>query len=166
MRSAQFGTDQTVPFRASLCVYMLLQHMAVPCCQRSLSPGPASPAWDRWRLTGPWKATMLLKTPSLLPSLTLALPVFPVALFPAASPHMPGLLCLCALIVSIQAEWKPNKQNVNIITFITHPWLQRPGRIIVTQALKSNSSVPPWGPLLHPPRGLCFRVICLFTCLS
>lgn len=49
MRSTQFGADQTIPSyailsHASLCVYMLQQHMAATCCQGSLSPGPASPA--------------------------------------------------------------------------------------------------------------------------
>lgn len=49
IRLSQIGAGQTIPSsailsRASSRVYMLQQHMAVTCCQGSLSPGLASPA--------------------------------------------------------------------------------------------------------------------------
>lgn len=60
IRSAQLGAEQTIQSHAilshaSLSMYMLQQHMAVTCCQGSLSPGLASPPQprDRWWLTGP-----------------------------------------------------------------------------------------------------------------
>lgn len=100
IRSAQLGAEQTILSHAilshaSLSVYMLQQHMAVTCCQGSLSPGLASPA--RGQMAAHWalkSKSALLKTvgplrPSLLPWL------FPSARWPRllTSPrHMPGLL--------------------------------------------------------------------------
>lgn len=68
IRSAQLGAEQTILSHAilshaSLSVYMLQQHMAVTCCQGSLSPGLASPA--RGQMAAHWalkSKTALLKT--------------------------------------------------------------------------------------------------------
>ncbi|KAM7382413.1 hypothetical protein PAMP_002142 [Pampus punctatissimus] len=64
------------------------KHMAVTCCQGSLSPGLASPA------LGQMAAHWALKILGLLRPLTLALPRCLAASFPAAPRHTPRSLCL------------------------------------------------------------------------
>lgn len=132
IRSAQFGADQTIPSyailcHASLCVYMLQQHMAVTCCQGSLSPGLASPALGQmaahWALKSNCAAQDTRPTPA--PSSYLGSSCLPGGLFScSASSHAKTPLCARGPrfnLVSIQAEWKRklNKQNVPIIIVLS-----------------------------------------------
>ncbi len=125
IRSAQFGADQTIPSyailsRASLCVYVLQQHMAATCCQGSLSPGPASPALGQmaahWALKSNCAAQDTRPAPALFSYLGSS--CLPGGLFSySASSHARTPECAGGLwfnLVSIQAEWKRelNKQNV------------------------------------------------------
>lgn len=112
IRSAQLAAEQTIPCHAilshaSLSVYMLQQHMAVACCQGSLSLGPASPAWGQmaahWALKSKKRGAGDSAHSALL---TWALPVLPGGL---GSLHprvdMPRLLFLLRFnLVPIQAN--------------------------------------------------------------
>lgn len=68
--------------RASLCVYMLQQHMAVTCCQGSLSPGLASPALGQMAAHWAPKTNCAARdTPGPAPSLYLGSSCLPGGLF-------------------------------------------------------------------------------------
>lgn len=130
IRSAQSGADHTIPSHAilssaSLCVYMLQQHMVVTCCQGSLSPGLATPAPGQmaahWAPTSNCAAQDTHPTPSSY----LGSSCLPGGLFShGASSHAKTPLCAVGPWfnwVSIQAEWERKNsrklpQNHNIYT--------------------------------------------------
>lgn len=100
IRLSQIGVGQTIPSsailsRASSRMYMLQQHMAVTCCQGSLSPGLASPAPGQmaahWAPKTNCGAQDTQPAPLLLPWLFLTA-WWP--LFLTVPPHMPALFCM------------------------------------------------------------------------
>lgn len=150
IRSAQFGTDQTIQSHAilshaSLCMYMLQQHMAVTCCQGSLSPGLASPALGQMAAHWALKSNCAAQDTRPTPSSYLGSSCLPGGLFSySTSSHAKTPLCAGGLWfnwVSIQAEWK-RQISINKCTyyhgFITQLWLQRFSKTNI----KSNCIVP------------------------